>query len=98
NALYFSRSPIPFDRDGGGGNPYARHLGIYGYRRDFLLKFVQWKPTKLERLEKLEQLRALEHGAKIRVLQTPTEGIGVDTLEDARFVERLIARLKRKKS
>lgn len=94
NALYFSRSPIPFERDGKGNNPFFLHVGIYGYRRDLLLQFVKWKPTRLEQLEKLEQLRALEHGVQIRVVPTKAEGIGVDTPEDAFAVERLLRRNK----
>jgi 3-deoxy-manno-octulosonate cytidylyltransferase (CMP-KDO synthetase) len=91
NALYFSRSPIPCERDGGGKPPARlRHLGIYAYRRSFLLDFVKKKPSPLEKLEKLEQLRALEHGAKIRVLTTKAAGPGVDTPEDAAAAERLL--------
>ncbi|MFM8809138.1 MAG: 3-deoxy-manno-octulosonate cytidylyltransferase, partial [Chthoniobacterales bacterium] len=67
-ALYFSRSTIPHDRDGRGGIKYLRHQGIYGYRRKVLLDFVKWKPTPLEQAEKLEQLRALEHGVSIGVI------------------------------
>ena len=91
NALYFSRCPIPCDRDGGGSPPVRlRHLGIYAYRRRFLLDFVKQKQTPLEKLEKLEQLRALEHGAKIRVLTTKSTGPGVDTPEDAAAAEKLL--------
>ena len=90
HALYFSRSPIPFDRDGASVTPRFRHLGIYAYRRPFLLGFVKWKPTPLEKLEKLEQLRALEHGAKIRVLMTKCTGPGIDTPEDAIAAERIL--------
>jgi len=95
-ALYFSRSPIPFERDKPKTAAEARrtfwHLGIYGYRRDFLMKFVRWKPTPLEVTEKLEQLRALEHGASIQVLETKHRSLGVDTPED---VTRAIAALSR---
>lgn len=83
DALYFSRAAIPFDRDGDSKVPLLRHLGIYAYRRKFLLEFVKWKPSPLERTEKLEQLRALEHGARIRVLVTKSAGPGIDTPEDA---------------
>lgn len=82
DALYFSRSTIPFDRDGTNAGRYYRHQGIYGYSHRFLLKFVQWKPTALENAEQLEQLRALEHGARIRVLLTKRPSIGIDTPED----------------
>lgn len=90
NALYFSRSPIPCDRDGDVGPARFRHLGVYGYRRKFLLQFVKWKQTPLEKAEKLEQLRALEHGAKIRVIQTQASGPGVDTKEDAEAAAHLL--------
>lgn len=88
-ALYFSRLPIPVNRDGK-GIPRLRHLGIYAYRRRFLLEFVTWKQTPLEKAESLEQLRALEHGAKICVVPTPHAGIGVDTPEDAARAEQIL--------
>jgi len=91
NALYFSRSLIPFDRDGTHSAPLLHHLGIYGYRRKFLLEFVKWKPTPLEQAEKLEQLRALEMGAKIRLIETAHRSIGVDTPEDLAAAEREIS-------
>ncbi len=90
NALYFSRSAIPFARDRDVAPPRYRHQGIYGYSTRFLLRFVQWKPTLLEQTEKLEQLRALENGAKIRVLITKCASVGVDTPEDIEQVERLL--------
>ncbi len=83
HALYFSRSVIPFDRDKSGTTRIHRHQGIYGYALPFLLQFVKWKPTMLEQTEKLEQLRALENGAKIRVLITKSTSVGIDTPEDA---------------
>jgi len=96
DALYFSRSPIPFNRDGGAGPAPLRHLGIYGYRRAFLLQFVRWKPTPLEHSEKLEQLRALEHGAKIRVLVTRRAAVGVDSPRDVAAAEAALAKKKKK--
>lgn len=87
DALYFSRSLIPFDRDGGTKCLPLHHLGIYGYRRRFLLQFVKWKPTPLETVEKLEQLRALERGARIRVVRTRKRSVGVDTPEDVPAAE-----------
>ena len=90
NALYFSRCPIPFDRDGGVVANRLHHLGIYACRRRFLLDFVKWKPAPLEKLEKLEQLRALEHGEKIRVLMTKRTGPGIDTPEDAAAAEKIL--------
>ena len=89
NALYFSRSVIPFAR---AGSPrYLRHQGIYGYTAKFLLQFVKWKPGALEECEQLEQLRALENGARIRVLLTKSASLGVDAPEDAALVERMLS-------
>ena len=82
-AVYFSRSPIPFRRDPASAtNPaYHLHLGIYAYRRGFLLRYASWAPTPLEQTEKLEQLRVLEHGGTIRVLVVNRATHGVDTAE-----------------
>ena len=72
---------------------YYRHQGIYGYSLPFLLEFVKWKPTTLEKMEQLEQLRALENGAKIRVIITKHASIGIDTPEDVKQVEDLLKNL-----
>jgi 3-deoxy-manno-octulosonate cytidylyltransferase (CMP-KDO synthetase) len=93
DALYFSRSLIPFHRDAkdpGSAVLPLLHLGIYGYRRDTLSRLVRLAPTPLEQCEKLEQLRALEHGIPIRVVITNHRGIGVDTPADAARVEKLL--------
>lgn len=90
-ALYFSRSPLPFFRNPVEGLPVLRHKGIYAYRRGFLERFVTWPPSPLERAESLEQLRALENGASIRVLPTSDTSPGVDTPEQALEIERLLA-------
>jgi 3-deoxy-manno-octulosonate cytidylyltransferase (CMP-KDO synthetase) len=83
DALYFSRLPVPYYRDPQAGPPvYRLHLGLYAYRRDFLMRFASWAPTPLERVEALEQLRALEHGARIRVVEVTERALGVDTPED----------------
>lgn len=83
DAIYFSRSPIPFARDGGGVPAVARrHIGVYGYRRDFLLRFAALEPGVLEQIEKLEQLRALERGYRIRVVASVAPSLEVDTLDD----------------
>jgi len=89
-ALYFSRSIIPHDRDGSGRVKYLRHQGIYGYRRKVLLDFVTWKPTLLEKAEKLEQLRALEHGVSIGVIVVKRGSVGVDAPEDVARAEQVL--------
>ena len=92
-ALYFSRAPIPCDRD---HTPdiatglWVRHLGIYAYRGAFLKKYISEPPCDLEKTEKLEQLRALWMGAKIAVIRTDDEGVGVDTPEDAIRIEAIL--------
>ena len=91
NALYFSRSPIPFPRSGGIEPSYFGHLGIYAYRRDFLLNFGSLPYSPLENTEKLEQLRVLEAGIAIRVLEVKAMGPGVDTPEDLEEVRRIVA-------
>lgn len=93
HALYFSRSPLPFFRNPVPGLQVLRHKGIYGYRRDFLETFVTWPPSPLEQAESLEQLRALENGANIRVLITNDTSPGVDTPDQALEIERLLFRL-----
>ena len=95
-ALYFSRAPIPCDRDHeptfqtSQTSLYVRHLGIYAYRGEFLKRYITEPPCALEKTEKLEQLRALWMGAKIAVVRTDDEGVGVDTPEDAVRVERIL--------
>jgi 3-deoxy-manno-octulosonate cytidylyltransferase (CMP-KDO synthetase) len=92
-ALYFSRAPIPAGRDTGSWNHALHHHGIYAFRKKFLLEFVSWKPSPLEKLERLEQLRALEHGARIRVLVTKSPPApGVDTPAQARALEAALRR------
>lgn len=81
-ALYFSRLPIPFYREDGGEKVYYKHIGIYGYRRSFLKVFTSLEPSNHERAEKLEQLRALDNGYKIKVIETDYNSISVDTEED----------------
>ena len=103
NALYFSRSAIPFPRnppqttrqeaENGSSDAHSavqvlRHKGVYGFTLPFLLQFVQWKPSPLEICEQLEQLRALENGAKIRVIITPDDSPGIDTPEQADILQR----------
>lgn len=87
NAIYFSRSPLPYAKDA--GKAY-KHIGLYAYRKDFLLRLSKMKRTPLEKLESLEQLRVLENGYKIRVVETRHETIGVDTLEDLERVKAML--------
>jgi 3-deoxy-manno-octulosonate cytidylyltransferase (CMP-KDO synthetase) len=91
-ALYFSRAPIPYRRDAGAPRQSVfRHVGLYVYRRDFLLRLASLPPTPLERSESLEQLRALEHGFRIRVVETTHASVSVDTPDDLERVRRLAA-------
>lgn len=105
-AVYFSRSPMPYPRDAAkrhGGSPEAalmnepelfknfrKHTGLYVYRRDVLLEFTKWPPSRLEQIEALEQLRALAHGVKIKVVQACSISTGVDTVEDLERVRELV--------
>src|SRR5215469_158517 len=94
-ALYFSRSIIPYAGNSS-GVCYLRHQGIYGFRRDALLRFVGWKRTPLECAESLEQLRALENGVKVHVLITAKGSPGIDTPADAQALEEKLARAERR--
>jgi len=92
DAVYFSRSPIPYCRERGSLNSaaaYFKHIGLYVYQRDFLLNYSLLPVGPLERAERLEQLRALENGYSIRVVETEYESFGVDTPEDLERVSRL---------
>jgi 3-deoxy-manno-octulosonate cytidylyltransferase (CMP-KDO synthetase) len=90
-AMYFSRAPIPHTRDPRGGwPPLFRHVGVYAYRRTTLMVLASLEPTPLERAESLEQLRALEHGIRIKAVETSYDSIGVDTPEDLEQVRRLL--------
>jgi 3-deoxy-manno-octulosonate cytidylyltransferase (CMP-KDO synthetase) len=98
-ALYFSRRTIPYVRDAASRSateqlaafPFLKHLGIYGYRRDTLLRLVKFPPSPLERAEKLEQLRALEHAIEIAVVRVNYEAVGVDAPGDVARVEQLLS-------
>ena len=87
-ALYFSRAPIPYLRNQPGS--IYKHLGIYGYRREFLGMLPKLRPSKLEEIEALEQLRLLENGIPIQVVEVAQDSIGVDTLEDLDRVRPLL--------
>lgn len=94
DAIYFSRCPIPFDRDGNEGAEYYKHIGIYGYTKNFLNTFVNLKRSNLECMENLEQLRAIENGYKIRVVETQYESVGVDLPEHIALVEEAMKKEK----
>lgn len=97
-ALFFSRFPIPYCRDDPSDperihrHVYYKHLGLYSYRKDFLARIVQWGPSKLESIEKLEQLRILENGYRIKVAKTQFEPFCVDTPEDVQKAESMLKR------
>lgn len=91
-ALYFSRSQIPFFRDATAGRTYYKHLGFYGYRPAFLKIFASLPVGRLESTEKLEQLRALENGFRIRVVDSSSDSLGVDSPADIKKVEAMMAR------
>ena len=95
HALYFSRSLMPYPRNKPEGFKVFKHVGIYAYRRNFLLKYAALAPTPLEKAESLEQLRALENGYKIKVLESDFQGIGVDTPEDLAAVNALFEKMKK---
>jgi 3-deoxy-manno-octulosonate cytidylyltransferase (CMP-KDO synthetase) len=94
-ALYFSRSPLPYHRDADDGAaayaPTRQHVGLYAYRRDFLARLTALSPTPLEQAESLEQLRALEHGFRIRMAMTGRAPESVDTPADLERVRRILA-------
>ena len=87
NAIYFSRSTIPYNRDGRDDIKYYKHIGVYGYTKDFLKTFISLPQSSLENAEQLEQLRAIENGYKIRVIETQHQSIGVDLPEHIAIVE-----------
>jgi 3-deoxy-manno-octulosonate cytidylyltransferase (CMP-KDO synthetase) len=89
DAIYFSRCAIPFEREKSVNTPYFKHIGLYVYQRDFLLAYSALPVGPLEAAERLEQLRALENGLRIRVVETEYESLGVDTPEDLERVSRL---------
>ncbi len=88
-ALYFSRFAIPYNRDKTKNIVYYKHIGLYVYRKKYLLEFIKLKPSKLEKAEKLEQLRILENGTRIKVVVTNVESFTVDTKEDLEKIKRL---------
>ena len=97
DALYFSRAPIPYPRNPA-GERILRHIGLYGFQREALLRFAAWPETDLERTEGLEQLRALAHGMRLHVLAAVADSIAVDTPDDLPRAEAALAALLRTKS
>ncbi len=93
NALYFSRSAIPYNRDNAEEVKYYKHVGVYAFRKEALFQFVKLSPSKLEMIEKLEQLRLLENNIKIKMVETEYKGIGIDTPEDLEQAEILFEEL-----
>lgn len=93
-ALYFSRSLMPYPRHT--GTPVYKHIGIYAYKRDFLLRYAKMPETPLEHAESLEQLRALENGFRIKVIKTPFQFVGVDTAEDLAKVNAIFRQMENK--
>lgn len=93
-ALYFSRSLLPYPRHT--GTPVYKHIGIYAYKRDFLLQYAKMAETPLEHAESLEQLRALENGYRIKVIKTPYRFVGVDTAEDLAKVNEIYHQMMKK--
>jgi 3-deoxy-manno-octulosonate cytidylyltransferase (CMP-KDO synthetase) len=89
-ALYFSRAPLPFRS----ADFFFQHIGIYGYSREFLLKFGEWPVSRLEKMEKLEQLRALENGCRIKMIEVPSLTLSVDSPQDIIRVEEILRREK----
>jgi 3-deoxy-manno-octulosonate cytidylyltransferase (CMP-KDO synthetase) len=90
DALYFSRSAIPFAANSAIDIPYFLHIGVYGFRKETLLQFTQWPAAKLEQVEKLEQLRYLENGIPIRMAQVDFKSVAIDTPEDLQRAKTLL--------
>ena len=99
SALYFSKAPIPWDRDGVDTSVdplkpfWYKHIGLYAYRKDFLMEFGRLQESDLERIEKLEQLRILENGFSIKVIETDLDSIGVDCEADLDLIEKNLAKI-----
>ena len=89
DAIYFSRYSVPFNRDNREVK-YYKHIGIYAYKKEFLEKIVTWEQTEYEKIESLEQLRVLENGYKIRVIETDFQSIGIDTPDQIKLAEKLL--------
>ncbi len=94
-ALYFSRAPIPFDREKGADKDFLKHIGIYAFAKAFLMRFSTLPPSELEQRERLEQLRILSNGGKIKVIETEYDSCGVDTEDDLNRAEQRYRTLQR---
>ncbi|MEA1972196.1 MAG: 3-deoxy-manno-octulosonate cytidylyltransferase [Candidatus Cloacimonadota bacterium] len=94
DAIYFSRAKIPFDRDSRSKYEYYKHIGIYGFRKNALMKFVNLPKSNLEEVEKLEQLRLIENNIKIRMIKTAYKGIGIDTKQDLLEAQKILKKEK----
>ncbi len=90
NALFFSRSPVPYVRDASVKLPYYEHIGVYAFRKEALMQFTRWEPTPLERTEKIECLRFLEHGVPLRMAITQYMGVEIDHPEDIVKAEEIL--------
>ncbi len=95
-ALYFSRAPVPHDRDGTGKAKYFKHIGVYAFRKDILLRFTSLRQTPVEQSEKLEQLRMLQNGISIKMLVTDSIGVEIDMPEDINKAEEYLSRIEKK--
>lgn len=98
DALYFSRAAIPFIRDAGTSATFYNHIGVYAYKKNALLQFTKWEQTPLEKIEKLEQLRYLEHGVKIRMIVTDQSSIGIDTPEDLEVAREFLSQQQKEQA
>ena len=96
NALYFSRSPIPYYRDQNQHPVFYEHIGVYAFRKEVLMKFSTWPQTFLEKAEKLEQLRYLEHGVKIKMIEVFEETVKIDVPEDLEKAREFLKKLEGK--
>jgi 3-deoxy-manno-octulosonate cytidylyltransferase (CMP-KDO synthetase) len=93
DAMYFSRSVIPFNRDATLQASYFEHIGVYAYRKDILMQFTKWPVSALEQIEKLEQLRYLEHGYRIRMVETNESSVKIDIPEDLAIAQQYLQQI-----
>lgn len=96
DSLFFSRAAIPFKRDEDMAADYFEHIGVYAYRKEILMQFTQWPPSTLEQIEKLEQLRYLENGYRIRMVETNESSVKIDVPQDLALAEKYLQELEKK--